>query len=114
MTPDTLFAALSDLTRLRAVMLMHTCGELCVCELTSALEEPQPKVSRHLAVLREAGLVRNRREGKWMHYRLNPALPDWAESIIDQACRQMKGDPRFIPHEQKLSFPADTGRIVCD
>lgn len=64
-----LFKALSDETRLRIVALLAH-GEVCVCHLQQALELPQPTVSRHLAVLRAAGLVEARREASWMHYRL--------------------------------------------
>ncbi len=66
----SLFKALSDVTRLRIVKLLEN-GELCVCHLVAAVGMSQPKVSFHLKVLKEAGLVRDRREGKWMHYRLN-------------------------------------------
>ncbi|MNV71655.1 HTH-type transcriptional repressor AseR [compost metagenome] len=56
-----------------------------MCELVSALEESQPKVSRHLAMLRESGLLIDRREGKWIYYRLSPHMPAWAAAIIEQA-----------------------------
>jgi ArsR family transcriptional regulator, arsenate/arsenite/antimonite-responsive transcriptional repressor len=64
-----LFKALADETRLRIVALLSH-GELCVCHLHEALGISQPNVSRHLAVLRAAGIVEDRREGKWIHYRL--------------------------------------------
>lgn len=63
------FAALADPTRLRLLHLMKD-GEMCVCYLQGVLRTNQPKISRHLAYLRRAGLVEARREGKWMHYRL--------------------------------------------
>jgi len=63
----TLFQALSDPTRLRLLNLMAA-GEVCVCYFVEILDETQPKISRHLAYLRRAGLVTARREGKWMHY----------------------------------------------
>jgi len=66
----SLFKALSDETRLRIVKLLEN-GELCVCHLVAAVDMSQPKVSFHLKALKEAGLVKDRREGKWMHYRLN-------------------------------------------
>jgi ArsR family transcriptional regulator len=68
----TLFETLSDRTRLRILNLLGQ-GELCVCYFTALLGAPQPTISRHLAHLREAGLVTTRREGKWVHYSL--ALP---------------------------------------
>lgn len=64
---EGLFAALADKTRLRLLNLMRE-DEVCVCFFSEVLNESQPKVSRHLAYLRKAGLVEARREGKWMHY----------------------------------------------
>ena len=69
--PAFLFKTLADPTRLRLLNLL-ACGETCVCELTGTLRVVQPKVSRHLAHLKQAGLVEARRNGKWTHYR-------WAE-----------------------------------
>ncbi len=66
----SLFKALSDETRLRLVKLLEK-GELCVCHLVAAVDMSQSKVSFHLKVLKEAGLVKDRRAGKWMYYRLN-------------------------------------------
>jgi ArsR family transcriptional regulator len=71
-----LFAALADKTRLRVLNLMRE-DEICVCFFSEALGESQPKISRHLAVLRKAGLVESRRDGKWMHYRI--AVPEDGE-----------------------------------
>ena len=84
MEPDSLFSILSDQTRLRALMLIQAEGEACVCEITYALDESQPKISRHLALMRESGIVESRREGTWMHYRINPRLPDWSKEVIKQ------------------------------
>ena len=86
MTPDTdtLFRMLADPTRLRILMLLQREGVLCVCELTHALNLSQPKISRHLAHLRESGLLRAERQGQWMYYRTDPALPEWAENILQQ------------------------------
>jgi len=66
---NRMFAAFADETRLRILHLL-TRGELCVCDLHDTLGLPQSKVSRHLAYLREAGLVRVRRSGLWKHYSL--------------------------------------------
>ncbi|BAV32675.1 ArsR family transcriptional regulator [Sulfuricaulis limicola] len=84
-TVENFFPLLADPTRLRCLLLLATEGELCVCELTHALKESQPKVSRHLATLREAGIVSDRREGLWIHYRLNPDLPAWSREILTTA-----------------------------
>jgi ArsR family transcriptional regulator len=64
------FKALSEETRLRIVKLLEN-GELCVCDIVAALDMVQPKVSFHLAALKEAGFIRDRKQGKWTHYRLD-------------------------------------------
>jgi len=66
------FKALADETRLRILALL-TRGELCVCDMVAVLELPQSTVSRHLSYLKNAGLVTDRRQGLWVHYKLNPA-----------------------------------------
>ena len=68
----TIFKALSDETRLRIIKLLEQ-GELCVCDITAALDMVQPKVSFHLSALKEAGLIKDRKQGKWIHYSLNEA-----------------------------------------
>ena len=76
-----LFQALGDRTRLRLLHLLAG-GEVCVCFFVEVLGESQPKISRHLAYLRRAGLVSARRDGKWIHYRLaQPADPDAARVL---------------------------------
>lgn len=80
---EDLFKALSDRTRLRLLNLMKD-GEVCVCFFVEVLQTSQPKISRHLAYLRRAGVVAARREGKWMHYRLvNPSDPHAATILND-------------------------------
>lgn len=66
----TVFKAMSDETRLRILKLLEH-GELCVCDIVGALDMIQPKVSFHLCVLKEAGLIKDRRQGKWIHYRID-------------------------------------------
>lgn len=83
--PARLFKCLGDDTRLTLTLLIRCEEELCVCEMTHALEESQPKVSRHLAQLRNCGLLSDRREGQWVYYRLAPALPDWIENVLKAA-----------------------------
>ncbi len=83
MDTQIMFDALADATRRRILALLVQQGELCVCELTAALDEIQPKISRHLAVLKEAGIVIPRREGTWMFYRLADALPAWADALLE-------------------------------
>jgi ArsR family transcriptional regulator, arsenate/arsenite/antimonite-responsive transcriptional repressor len=80
--PATLLAALADATRLRIISLLTRRGEMCVCELVAALDTPQPKVSKHLAILRGGHIISPRRAGQWIHYRINPELPTWATQAI--------------------------------
>lgn len=82
---------LADETRLRMVLLIVDQKELCVCELISALQISQPKISRHLALLRQHELLQDRRQGQWVYYRLNPELPAWAVQSIN-AASQSKPD----------------------
>jgi ArsR family transcriptional regulator len=82
MNPVKFFKCLADETRLRCLLLIEHEQELCVCEITEALDEIQPKISRHLAQLRECGILIDRRQGQWVFYRVNQALPDWAKSVL--------------------------------
>jgi ArsR family transcriptional regulator, arsenate/arsenite/antimonite-responsive transcriptional repressor len=77
MTPNQLCKTLADETRARIALLVTSEKELCVCELTCALDVSQPKISRHLALLRESGLLADSRKGQWVYYRLHPDLPHW-------------------------------------
>ena len=79
----SLFKALSDPTRLRLAVLLAMHGETCVCDLAEALCEPDFKVSRHLGILRSAGMVEARREGTWMYYRLADAGSDLESRLQD-------------------------------
>jgi ArsR family transcriptional regulator, arsenate/arsenite/antimonite-responsive transcriptional repressor len=82
--PIQFYKCLSDETRLRCLLLIEHEQELCVCELMRAIDEIQPKVSRHLAQLRRCDLLLDRRQGQWVFYRINPALPDWAKTVLTQ------------------------------
>jgi len=103
MKPDSLFSILSDLTRLRTLMLMQAEGEVCVCELTFTLNESQPKISRHLALMGETGIVESRREGTWMHYRINHRLPDWSKEIIRQVSDHLGGLSPYRDDRKQLA-----------
>lgn len=80
--PPEVFKCLADETRARSTLLIAHLGELCVCELMCALSDSQPKISRHLAQLRSSGLLLDRRQGQWVYYRLNPALPAWVHEML--------------------------------
>lgn len=84
--PVQFFKCLSDETRLKCTLLVHSEGKLCVCELMAALDDSQPKISRHLAQLRNCGILVDERQGQWVFYSINPALPDWTRRILDEGC----------------------------
>jgi len=81
-TPSALFRAFADPTRLRLLGLLQERPEICVCDLCQVLGESQPKVSRHLATLRRAGLVQVRREGRWKLYALARARSDLQRTLL--------------------------------
>lgn len=80
--PVSVFRALGDELRLAVLMLIRDQKKLCVYELTTALDSPQPKVSRHLATLKDAGLLETERQGQWIYYFLHPQLPQWLIRVL--------------------------------
>lgn len=95
LSPDHFFRLLGDPTRLRCLLLLQSEGELCVCELTEALEASQPKISRHLASLREAALVSDRRQGQWIFYRIHEALPTWQQQVLRECLAAQKASSQY-------------------
>src|SRR5258707_8617614 len=88
---DEFFAALADRTRLRLLNLMRD-GEVCVCFFAETLHTNNPKISRHLAYLKRAGLVTGRREGKWIHYSLNEPKNAQAAELFASLLKTFKAD----------------------
>lgn len=98
---DLFFRALADRTRLRILNLMRS-NEVCVCFFVEVLKTHQPKISRHLAYLRKAGIVGARREGSWMHYRIvEPADPD-AARILRDTLAWLSNDPEMQRDRERL------------
>jgi len=110
---EGLFRALADPTRLRALLLLHAEGELCVCDLTHALKLSQPKVSRHLASLRAAGLVVDRRDGQWIHYRVDPKLPTWARGVLATVARANGAATPFCTDRAQIKRAPRCGARRC-
>src|ERR1700678_3985331 len=102
-----LFAAFADTTRLRLLNLMNG-REVCVCYFVEILKQGQPKISRHLAYLRRAGIVEARREGKWMHYRIERPDDSRAASILDATLRSFETDRDMKADLVRL------GRACCE
>lgn len=93
--PHEFFKILSDPLRLQMILTLHRHGEVCVCQFVDSTQMSQPKVSRHLAQLREYGLLTDRKDKRWVYYRINPALADWMASVIrDSAAHH----PHLIPN----------------
>ena len=98
---EKLFLALADKTRLRLLNLMRE-DEICVCFFTEVLGESQPKVSRHLAYLRNAGIVSTRREGKWMHYSIETPEAPYAAEILRYTLEWLKAQDNMQKDLKKL------------
>ena len=96
---ETLTKALADQTRLRVMMLILAEGELCVCDLTDALEMAQPKISRHLAILRDSGLLQTRKAGLWVYYSLHTQLPAWVSDALENL---LTGSQHEAPYTQDI------------
>ena len=99
---ETFFMALADKTRLRLLNLMRG-DEVCVCFFTEVLEESQPKISRHLAYLRNAGLVEARRDGKWMHYRIVRPADEAAARVLEDTLRWLESEEGMRSDYEKLA-----------
>lgn len=97
--------ALADRTRLRLLNLMRD-GEVCVCFFTEVLGESQPKISRHLAYLRNSELVRSRRDGKWMHYSIVEPADDGGKRVLD-------GVLAWLDEQTELRVERDKYKKVC-
>ena len=98
---ELFFAALADRTRLRLINLMGA-EEVCVCFFVEVLKTNQPKISRHLAYLRRAGLVSDRKDGKWVHYRVaEPSEPNGAR-ILREVLAWLKDDPEMRRDRERL------------
>jgi ArsR family transcriptional regulator len=96
------FQALGDTTRLRLLNLMGD-HEVCVCYLVEILSAPQPRISRHLAYLRNAGIVAARREGKWMHYRIVMPPNIGAAQVLRQTLTWLKDEKTMQADRARLS-----------
>ena len=99
---ERFFQALGDTTRLRLLNLMGE-QEICVCYFVEILERAQPKISRHLAYLRRAGIVEARRDGKWMHYRIVMPPNIGASQVLRQTLTWLKEERAMQADRARLS-----------
>ena len=103
LTPLQLFKTLSDDTRLSIVLLLREMGELCVCDIGS----------RHLGMLRDAGVLLDRKEGKWVHYRLSPQMPAWAARVIEEAWEANRTAARKLASKLTSVNGTADGKSCC-
>ncbi len=97
-----LFKALADRTRLRLINLMGD-DEVCVCFFVEVLKINQPKISRHLAYLKRAGVVEARRDGKWIHYRISEPADAHAATIVREVRSWLESDPAMQKDRARLA-----------
>ncbi len=110
----TVFGAMAHDTRLRCLLLLLEFDELCVCELTHAIGAAQPHLSRHLRQLRDAGLVVDRREGLWIHYRINPDVEPWVLEVLGATAAGNARHERFVGDVAALeAMPNRPGAPRC-
>ena len=113
MEPIDFLRAMADPTRLRVIVLLHANTELCVCELTHALGLIQPKISRHLAILRDHGMLLDRRQGKWVYYRIHPDLPAWALRSLSAIVEGAAARQPYIADRANLRTMVDRPTAMC-
>ena len=96
MPPTRFFKCMSDETRLLITLLVFLEKELCVCELVETLDESQSKISRHLAQLRNCGILSDRRKDQWVFYSLNPDLSSWVRSVLKEIKKPMADQLKYF------------------
>lgn len=106
----TLFKCLSDLSRLKLLLLIDQVEEACVCDLMSAMMLDQPRTSRHLRDLRQCGVVQDQRRGKWVYYRIHPDLPAWVLTIMRTTAQ---AHPDLLRDERAALQSASADRDRC-
>ncbi|MBI4290434.1 MAG: metalloregulator ArsR/SmtB family transcription factor [Betaproteobacteria bacterium] len=110
------FSLLSDELRRRILVLLTSEQELCVCELFFALDAIQPKVSRHLALMRAAGVLSQRKLGRWVHYRVASQVPLWAHRILVSMADGVEDGRPYMEDRKRLrampNRPARSGTTI--
>ena len=103
------FKALSDETRIRMLYLLSE-GELCVCEIMQALEISQTRASRNLGILRDAGLLQDRRDGQWVHYSVNKEVVTEYLKLLELLTSLIKEDQTIVADKERLKRAVKIGR----
>ncbi|MHB1246833.1 MAG: metalloregulator ArsR/SmtB family transcription factor [Sulfuriferula sp.] len=113
LSEQAFFEILCDETRRRMLGLLRREGELCVCELYYALDLAQPKISRHLSVMREAEILSMRRDGTWIYYRINSQIPAWCDRILAQLADVWMGSSKQLQDVARLSGMSNRPARCC-
>lgn len=108
---ESFYMALADKTRLRLLNLMRD-GEVCVCFFTEVLGESQPKISRHLAYLRNSGIVTSRRDGKWMHYSIVQPDEEGGQRVLDSVLSWLDEQPALTSEREKYKKVCCTPELL--
>lgn len=109
-----IFKALSDETRLRILVLLREYGELCVCDLMTALELPQSTVSRHVAYMKNAGLLNDKRCGVWMHYSIRQESGQFQKALIGSTFNILYDDETAAGDRARLiAYRATKDTTTC-
>ena len=108
---NQMFKAFADETRLRILALLSEKQELCVCDVIEILKQPQPKISRHLAYLRKAGLVQTRRDGTWIYYLLTEPLTPFHKKLLG-CLSSCFGDVGVMKKDRQL-IAKQNGKVKC-
>lgn len=94
--------ALADENRVRMLLALRQ-GELCVCQLVALMHLAPSTVSKHMSILKQAGLVENRKEGRWIYYRLSgPEKPQTVRQAMDWLCQSVGNDPQIVRDQEQL------------
>ncbi|MZP29224.1 metalloregulator ArsR/SmtB family transcription factor [Heliobacterium undosum] len=101
--------ALGDTSRVRILKMLEHKGELCVCDMINVLALSQPTVSNHLALLKEADLLKDRKEGRWVYYSLNRSANVYGKTLLGQLQEWMNDEPVFIEDRRRLDQMDDSG-----
>lgn len=107
------FASLGNEIRLKCLYLAARHGEVCVCEAVDALGIAQPTVSKAFNALKKAGLVTDRRDANWTHYRVNENMPAWLADVVQATVDELSGDDAFVLLGSRFTRMRDKSPETC-
>ncbi len=113
-SPQEFFNLLSDETRLRCLLLLQKEKEFCVCEFSHILGSIQPKISRHLTLLRTSKLVLDERRGQWVYYRLNEEIQTWMQQVLKTTFENFKDTKPYQSDFEKSTYIRNKNICIAD